>query len=108
MAAPVSFAKDAVYAVELTSATREHSLSKNVPNPARRSATIRFSIPSATRVTLAVYNVLGQRVATLVDGSRPAGQHRVEMDVSDLSSGVYFYRLNAGSFNESRKMTVVK
>lgn len=106
--APVTFAKDAVYAVELASATQEHTLSKNVPNPARNSATIRFAIPSSTKVTLTVYNVLGQRVATLVDGLKTAGQHRVRMDVSDLSSGVYFYRLDAGDFNKSRKMTVVK
>ena len=108
MTTPVPFAKDAVYAVELASASSEHALAKNVPNPARRSTAIRFSLPSATEVTLTVFNVLGQRVATLVDGSRTAGQHRVQMDVSDLSSGVYFYRLDAGSFNKSRKMTVVK
>jgi hypothetical protein len=108
MPTPVTFAKDAVYTVELASAHTEHVLSENAPNPARRSTAIRFTLPSATEVTLTVYNVLGQRVATLVDGSRTAGQHRVQLDVSDLSSGVYFYRLNAGDFNKSRKMTVVK
>ena len=108
LSSPLTFANDAVYAVELAPETTEYALSKNVPNPARTTATISFAVPSPTEVTLTVFNVLGQRVATLVDGRTAPGSHRVQMDVSGLSSGVYFYRLDAGPFSESRKMTVVQ
>lgn len=108
LSSPLTFANDAVYAVELAAETTEYALSKNLPNPARTTATIQFAVPSPTEVTLTVFNVLGQKVATLVDGRKAPGPHRVQMDVSGLSSGVYFYRLDAGPFSKSRKMTVVQ
>ncbi len=105
---PLTYTEDAVYAATVAPEQAEVELSKNVPNPARDAATIKYTLPTPTDVTLTLYNVIGQEVATLVDASKSAGQHRVQVDASELSSGVYFYRINAGSYSESRKMTVVK
>lgn len=62
----------------------------------------------ATAVRLVVYNVLGREVARLVEGSLPAGPHRVVFDATSLPSGRYYYRLEAGSFTEARSMTLAK
>jgi hypothetical protein len=59
-------------------------------------------------VTLSVFNTLGQQVATLVQGEQEAGNHEVRFDGSDLSSGVYFYRLQAGAFVEAKKLVLVR
>lgn len=86
----------------------EFALESNRPNPVQTSTTIEYSLPEQVDVTLEVYNVLGQRVATLVDEKKSAGTYQVNLDASDLSSGVYMYRLNAGSFSETSRMTVVR
>ena len=65
---------------------------------------IEFDLPVAVSVQVTVYNILGQRVATLVDNEMEAGQHRVNFDGSRFASGLYFYRLVAGKFIETRKM----
>jgi hypothetical protein len=83
-------------------------LSQNYPNPFNPSTTISFYLPSASDVSLKVYNVLGQEVTTLVDGSLTAGQHEVRFDAGNIASGVYFYRISAGSFVETRKMLLTK
>jgi hypothetical protein len=83
-------------------------LHQNYPNPFNPSTTIQFDIPKAAFVTLKVYNVLGQEVATLVNEKREAGRYEVEFDGSKLTSGVYFYRLQAGSFVQTRKMILLK
>lgn len=105
---PLTYSNDAVYDVTAAPSKKMYTLAKNIPNPVQDEATIRYTLPTTAEVTLSVYNVLGQQVKTLVDASKAPGQHRVQMDVSDMSSGVYFYRLNAGQYNKSRKMTVVK
>jgi hypothetical protein len=83
-------------------------LLQNFQNPFNPSTTIRYSLAVGTHVTLTVFNTLGQRVATLVSENQDAGHHDVRFDGSKLSSGVYFYRLQAGDFVESRKMIIVK
>ncbi|MFO7314049.1 T9SS type A sorting domain-containing protein [Rhodothermus marinus] len=84
-------------------------LHANYPNPFRRSTTLSFSLPEPTRVTLAVYNLLGQEVATLIrDELLPAGMHRVVFDARDLPAGLYLYQLRAGRYVETRKMLLVK
>ena len=82
-------------------------LKQNYPNPFNPSTTIRYVLPQRSRVNLSVYNTLGQLVSTLVNGEEQAGQHEVKFDGSNLASGVYFYRLQAGSFVQTKKLLLV-
>ena len=83
-------------------------LEQNYPNPFGASTSIRFDVPEATDVQLHVYNLLGQRVSTLLDGPVEAGPHAVRVDAHTLSSGVYFYALQAGDVRLVKKMVVLK
>jgi hypothetical protein len=85
-----------------------YELGQNYPNPFNPSTTIKFSIPEAGNVKLVVYNLLGQEVKTLVNGFIQSGTHTINFDASNLNSGMYLYRLDAGTFTEVRKMTLVK
>ncbi len=85
-----------------------YAVSQNYPNPFNPATTIQYAIPRAGVVTLKVYNILGQEVRTLVNEYRAAGAYTVRFDASRLSSGVYFYRLQSGSFNIVKKMALVK
>jgi len=91
------------------------SLEQNYPNPFNPSTKIKYSIPNVTmsgvegsRVILKVFGILGNEVATLVNEEKPAGNHEVNFDASKLSSGVYFYQLQAGSFVETKKMILLR
>jgi hypothetical protein len=83
-------------------------LEQNYPNPFNPTTTIRFDLPYASQVALTVFNLLGQQVATLVDRKLEAGGHRVEFNAADLPSGVYFYRIEASNFVDTKKMVVLK
>ena len=83
-------------------------LEQNYPNPFNPSTTINYSIPSSEFVTLKVYDVLGNKVATLVDEYKFAGSYEIDFDASQLSSGVYFYKLQAGRFVEIKKMMLIR
>ena len=83
-------------------------LKQNYPNPFNPSTTISFSIPTEEFVNLKVFNVLGQEVATLVNEEKQAGSHSVPFDASTLSSGIYFYKISAESFAETKKMILMK
>jgi hypothetical protein len=89
-----------------------YSLEQNYPNPFNPSTTIKFAIPqsslSKVNAKLIIYNALGAEVATLVNNELSAGNYEVEFDASNLASGVYFYRLTAGAFSETKRMMVVK
>jgi hypothetical protein len=84
------------------------SLHANYPNPFNAETVISFDLPEAGQVSLEVYNLMGQKIATLIDGNMPAGQHSVTWDASQYSSGVYFYRLAAGEKVFTRRMTLLK
>jgi hypothetical protein len=93
----------------------QYSLEQNYPNPFNPSTKIRYSIPSVTPsgvegslVTLKVYDVLGNEVVTLVNEEKPVGNYEVEFNASGFASGIYFYKLQAGSFNQVKKMILMK
>lgn len=87
---------------------KQIELSQNYPNPFNPSTTISFSIPKLEQVTLKIYNVTGQLVATLVDDQIPAGKYTKRWDALGQASGVYFYRLSVGLENYSKKMILIK
>lgn len=84
------------------------NLDQNYPNPFNPSTIISFGIEKKSNVTISVYNVLGQKIETLVNGDFTAGKHSVSFNAENLSSGVYFYELKAGSQHLVRKMNLVK
>jgi hypothetical protein len=83
-------------------------LCQNYPNPFNPTTTIQYALPHPSHVTLAIYNTLGQQVATLVNADIHAGSHEAKFDASGLSSGVYFYRMKAGDFVQVRKLLLVR
>jgi hypothetical protein len=85
-----------------------YTLEQNYPNPFNPTTTIKFSLPKTSNATLTVYNILGQKVATLFDGRMNAGVQAVRFDATMLSSGVYIYRLEAGDFRSQKKMMLLK
>ena len=85
-----------------------YQLLPNYPNPFNPTTNINFNLPVTSNVQLTVYNLLGQKVATLIDGRTAAGLHTVKFDAQNLASGVYFYRLKAGDLMLQRKMTLIK
>ncbi len=86
----------------------DYRLEQNYPNPFNPSTTIAFSLPVSGRVTLTIFNLLGEEVATLVNQERAAGRHSIRWNASNMQSGVYFYRLRAGDFVQTRKLTLAK
>jgi len=85
-----------------------YNLSQNYPNPFNPSTMIRFAIPQADRVTLQVFDLLGRRVSTLVDEVKPAGEYTVQFNALGIASGMYYYRMQAGKFSETRKLIVLR
>ncbi len=85
-----------------------YTLSQNYPNPFNPATKIDYTLPSAGFVTLKIYNLLGQLVATPVSEKQTAGSHTLSFDASKLPSGIYFYRITAGSFVSTKKMTLIK
>ena len=83
-------------------------LDQNYPNPFNPSTTIRYSLPQRSRVSLTVFNTLGQQVATLVNEAQEADYHDVRFDGSGLASGVYFYRIMAGTFVATKKLLLIR
>jgi len=100
---------------EVSSILKDYRLEQNYPNPFNPSTTISFTVPSSTEyysvqqnVSLKVYDILGNEVATLVNENKPAGVYNVQFAMNNFPSGVYFYTLKAGSFTETKKMLLMK
>jgi len=86
----------------------EFRLMQNYPNPFNPSTTIRYGLPNRSHVTLTVFNTLGQQVAHLQNGEQEAGYHEVQFDGKNLSSGVYFYRIQAGDFVATKRLLLLR
>jgi len=86
----------------------EYALHGNCPNPFNAQTVISYGLPRAAHVKLEVYNLFGQKVATLVDGQQKAGYMSVTWEASEVSSGVYFYKLTAEDFTEVKRMTLLR
>ncbi|HLX12976.1 MAG TPA: T9SS type A sorting domain-containing protein, partial [Bacteroidota bacterium] len=85
-----------------------YALHQNYPNPFNPTTKLQYSIQKGSVVTLKVYNVIGQELVTLVNEKQNAGVHEVTFDASQLSSGIYFYRITADNFVSTKKMTLIK
>ncbi|NIO55422.1 MAG: T9SS type A sorting domain-containing protein [Candidatus Latescibacteria bacterium] len=86
---------------------------QNYPNPFSASTTIEYFLPSNAPVTLTVYNILGQRVARIIEPMKPKGPHSIVWNGRDengkkVASGIYFYRLQAGAFSATKKMVLLR
>jgi hypothetical protein len=84
------------------------SLLQNYPNPFNASTLIRYELPQSSQVKIEIYDLLGRKVTTLYDGEKQAGHHYVIWNTGDFSSGIYFSKLQAGEYSESRKMMLLK
>jgi endo-1,4-beta-xylanase len=91
-----------------STAPSSFALAQNFPNPFNPSTTIRYDILKASKVELTVFDILGRKVRTLVSGVQAPGHYSVTMDGRDLASGVYFYRLVAGTFTATKKLMLLK
>jgi hypothetical protein len=85
-----------------------YNLFANYPNPFNPSTTIKYSIPEASFTTITIYDALGNEVSSLVNETKSAGTYEVEFNAADLSSGIYYYTLQAGSFAQTKKMILIK
>jgi len=107
-----SFTYSGVAEVEVSLPT-VFSLEQNYPNPFNPSTSIQFSLPVDARVTIKIYNLVGENVAEVVSSNFAAGSHKVDFNASTLTSGIYFYQLEAtridgNTFSSIRKMTLLK
>ena len=85
-----------------------YSLSQNYPNPFNPVTNISFSIPQRVNVELVIYNTLGEKVSTLMNEVKDAGSYKIAFNASNLPSGVYFYRIATGEFNQTKKLILLK
>jgi len=84
------------------------SLTQNYPNPFNAATTIQYNLPEASTVTIDIYDINGRKVTGLFNGIQPAGSHQVIWDANDVSTGMYFYKLQANDYTETKKMVLLK
>ncbi|MBD3340061.1 MAG: T9SS type A sorting domain-containing protein, partial [Candidatus Lokiarchaeota archaeon] len=85
-----------------------YSLDQNYPNPFNPYTSIRYTIPNEENVTLKVYNIIGEEIATLVNEKKQPGSYTVRFDASHLPSGIYIYQIKTQNFNTTKKMLLVR
>lgn len=85
-----------------------HAHSQNYPNPFNASTTIKYDLPKTAEMTLSVYDILGRKVETINAGRQSGGQHSIFWNAKDVSSGIYFYKIQAGDFSETRRCLLLK
>jgi hypothetical protein len=90
------------------SVPKVYNLAQNFPNPFNPNTVINYQLPVSSDVELSVYNLLGQKVATLVSGRMEAGFHQIEWDATGFATGVYFYQMKAADFTDVRKMILIQ
>jgi len=95
-------------AVQINKVPAEFLLSQNYPNPFNPNTQIEYSIPKSSQVIVKIFNTLGEEIETLVNEEKPVGTYEVNWNAANLPSGVYFYRLQAGDFVQTRKMILLK
>ncbi|MGN8224459.1 T9SS type A sorting domain-containing protein [Gracilimonas sp. BCB1] len=93
---------------EVEETPEQISLSQNYPNPFNPTTRISFDLPNSGFTSLKVYDMLGRQVTELVSRNMTAGEHTINFDASELSSGIYIYQLNMGDVSLTRKMTLIK
>jgi hypothetical protein len=86
----------------------EFRLAQNYPNPFNPTTTINYELRTTNYVDLSVFNLLGQKVATLVSEKQAAGKHKMQWNASGFASGVYYYRITAGNFTETKKLVLIR
>lgn len=86
----------------------EYNLAQNFPNPFNSTTEINFALPILSDVDLSIYNILGQKVATLISGNIEAGYHRIVWNASNIASGIYFYKLSANNYTSIQRLTLIK
>ncbi|MCP4580908.1 MAG: T9SS type A sorting domain-containing protein [candidate division Zixibacteria bacterium] len=87
---------------------KDYGLSQNYPNPFNASTTIKYNLPTTSEVTIEIYDILGRKIETLLNDIKQAGYHQATWNACEVSSGLYFYRIQAGEFTESKKMVILK
>jgi hypothetical protein len=85
-----------------------YSISQNYPNPFNPTTKINYSVPKTSYVTVKVYDILGRVVATIVNENKPVGNYSVQFNANRLTSGIYFYRMESGSFSQTKKLLLLK
>ena len=107
------FLGEGVAKIAVSNLPTQFRLSQNFPNPFNPSTTFEYDLPRNCDVTIKIYNILGQEVATLLSEQKEAGRYKISWDGQDkdgekVSTGIYFYRIKAGDFEESKKLLLVK
>jgi hypothetical protein len=86
----------------------EYSISQNYPNPFNPATKIKFALPKTSRTKIIIYDFLGRKIRTLINKEMGAGYHEININASNLPSGIYFYKIQSGEFNQTKKMTLMK
>ncbi len=102
------FDPQTVQVIQNSNVRESYSLSQNYPNPFNPHTNIEYTVPTMSKVTLKIYDALGNLLSVLISGEKPAGTYEITWNAANLPSGVYFYRLKAGNFIETKKMILLR